>query len=189
MAKTEWWRGATIYQVYPRSFLDTNGDGVGDLPGITARMPYIAALGVDAIWLCPFFPSPQADFGYDVSDYTGVDPRFGSLADFDSLLARAHGLGLRVLIDQVWSHSSDRHPWFRESRSSRDNARADWYVWADPAPDGTPPNNWLSVFGGAAWTWEPRRRQYYLHHFLSQQPAFNLHNPAVMDALLQAGAF
>ncbi|MBN8905124.1 MAG: alpha-glucosidase [Rhodospirillales bacterium] len=161
MAKTEWWRGATIYQVYPRSFLDTNGDGVGDLPGITD----------------------------DVSDYTGVDPRFGSLADFDPLLARAHGLGLRVLIDQVWSHSSDRHPWFRESRSSRDNARADWYVWADPAPDGTPPNNWLSVFGGAAWTWEPRRRQYYLHHFLSQQPAFNLHNPAVMDALLQAGAF
>lgn len=189
MVQTDWWRGATIYQIYPRSFLDTNGDGVGDLPGIAARLSYIASLGVDAIWLCPFFPSPQADFGYDVSDYTAVDPRFGTLADFDALLARAHALGLKVLIDQVWSHSSDRHPWFRESRTSRDNPRADWYVWADPSPDGTPPNNWLSVFGGAAWTWEPRRRQYYLHHFLTQQPAFNLHNPAVMDALLEAGAF
>jgi len=189
MAQTEWWRGAVIYQIYPRSFFDSNGDGVGDLPGITAKLDYVAALGVDAIWLCPFFPSPQQDFGYDVSDYTQVDPLFGSLTDFDALVARAHALGLKVLIDQVWSHSSDRHPWFLESRASRTNPRADWYVWADPSPDGTAPNNWLSVFGGSAWTWEPRRRQYYLHHFLSHQPAFNLHNPAVMDALLDAGAF
>jgi alpha-glucosidase len=185
----EWWRGAVIYQIYPRSFFDTNNDGIGDLPGITARLEYIAGLGVDAIWLCPFFTSPQRDFGYDVSDHLAVDPVFGTLADFDALLARAHGLGLKVLIDQVWSHSSDRHQWFLESRTSRDGARADWYVWADPAPDGTPPNNWLSVFGGAAWTWEPRRRQYFLHHFLSHQPAFNLHNPAVVDAILDGGEF
>jgi alpha-glucosidase len=189
MARSGWWRGAVIYQIYPRSFLDSNGDGIGDLPGITARLDHVAALGADAIWLCPFFVSPQQDFGYDVADYTAVDPIFGTLADFDSLLRRAHELGLKVLIDQVWSHTSDRHPWFRASRTNRTNAQADWYVWADPSPDGTPPNNWLSVFGGAAWRWEPRRRQYYLHHFLAQQPALNLHNPAVMDALLESGDF
>jgi alpha-glucosidase len=187
--ETEWWRGAVIYQIYPRSFHDSNGDGVGDLPGVMAKLEHVASLGVDAIWLCPFFTSPMKDFGYDVADHTGVDPVYGTLADFDALVARAHALGLKVLIDQVWSHSSDRHPWFLESRASRQNPRADWYVWADPSPDGTPPNNWLSVFGGPAWTWEPRRRQFYLHHFLPQQPQFNLRNPAVVDAILAAGRF
>ena len=185
----DWWRGAVIYQIYPRSFFDSNGDGIGDLPGVTAKLEHVAGLGVDAIWLCPFFCSPQADFGYDVADHVAVDPQFGTLADFDRLVAHAHALGLRVLIDQVWSHTSDRHAWFLDSRNSREAARADWYVWADPEEDGTAPNNWLSVFGGPAWTWEPRRRQYYLHHFLTRQPALNLHNPAVVDAVLEAGAF
>jgi alpha-glucosidase len=189
MANVDWWRGAVIYQIYPRSFFDTNGDGIGDLPGITARLEHIARLGADAIWLCPFFVSPQRDFGYDVANYLEIDPIFGTMADFDALLARAHALGLKVLIDQVWSHTSDRHAWFLDSRSGRTAAKADWYVWADPSPDGTPPNNWLSVFGGSAWTWEPRRRQYFLHHFLDHQPALNLHNPAVMDALLETGRF
>lgn len=189
MVDADWWRGAVIYQIYPRSFFDSNNDGIGDLPGVTARLDHIARLGADAIWLCPFFVSPQRDFGYDVADHVSVDPIFGTLADFDALLDRAHALGLKVLIDQVWSHTSDRHPWFLDSRSARNAARADWYVWADPSDDGTPPNNWLSVFGGSAWTWEPRRRQYYLHHFLNHQPALNLHNPAVMDALLETGAF
>ncbi len=185
----DWWRGAVIYQIYPRSFFDSNGDGIGDLPGVTARLDHIARLGVDAIWLCPFFLSPQDDFGYDVSDHLAVDPVFGTLDDFDRLVDRSHALGLRVLIDQVWSHTSDRHAWFQASRASRDGAHADWYVWADPTADGTPPNNWLSVFGGAAWRWEPRRRQYYLHHFLTSQPALNLHNPDVVDAVLDGGAF
>ena len=189
MTRAEWWRGAVIYQIYPRSFFDSNADGIGDLPGVTARLDYVASLGVDAIWLCPFFTSPQKDFGYDVADHTSVDPSFGTLDDFDALLDRAHALGLKVLIDQVWSHTSDRHAWFLESRTSRTNPKTDWYVWADPASDGTPPNNWLSVFGGSAWTWEPRRRQYYLHHFLNHQPALNLHNPAVMDAALASGEF
>ena len=189
MQDDDWWRGAVIYQIYPRSFFDSNGDGIGDLPGIIAKLDHIARLGVDAIWLAPFFCSPQADFGYDVSDYVAVDPLFGTLGDFDRLLERAHGLGLKVLIDQVWSHTSDRHPWFLDSRASRDGHRSDWYVWADPQADGTPPNNWLSVFGGAAWRWEPRRRQYYLHHFLAQQPALNLHNPDVVDAILESGEF
>ncbi len=189
MTTADWWRGAVIYQIYPRSFFDSNADGIGDLPGITARLDYVASLGVDAVWLCPFFTSPQKDFGYDVADHMEVDPVFGTLDDFDTLIDRAHALGLKVLIDQVWSHTSDRHAWFLESRASRTNPKADWYVWADPAPDGTAPNNWLSVFGGSAWTWEPRRRQYYLHHFLTQQPSLNLHNPAVMDALLAIGAF
>jgi alpha-glucosidase len=189
MADQDWWRGAVIYQIYPRSFFDSDGDGIGDLPGVTSRLEHIAGLGADAIWLCPFFVSPQRDFGYDVADYVEVDPLFGTMADFDALLARAHALGLKVLIDQVWSHTSNLHAWFLDSRTSRTAAKADWYVWADPSPDGTPPNNWLSVFGGAAWTWEPRRRQYYLHHFLNHQPALNLHNPAVMDALLATGRF
>ncbi|HEY4171928.1 MAG TPA: alpha-glucosidase [Rhodopila sp.] len=189
MADGQWWRGAVIYQIYPRSFLDSNGDGIGDLPGVTARLDHVVRLGADAIWLCPFFVSPQRDFGYDVAGYVDVDPLFGTLADFDALLARAHALGLKVLIDQVWSHTSNWHPWFLDSRTSRTSTKADWYVWADPSSDGTPPNNWLSVFGGAAWTWEPRRRQYYLHHFLDHQPALNLHNAAVMDALLETGRF
>ena len=188
-AYTEWWRGAVIYQIYPRSFADSNGDGIGDLPGVTAHLDHVARLGVDAIWLCPVFASPQRDFGYDVSDHTAIDPIFGTLADFDAMVARAHVLGLRVLIDQVWSHTSDRHGWFANSRCSPCGAHADWYVWADPHEDGTPPNNWLSVFGGPAWTWEPRRRQYYLHHFLPHQPQLNLLNPAVQDALLETGRF
>jgi alpha-glucosidase len=184
-----WWRGAVIYQIYPRSFFDSNGDGVGDLEGIVRKLDYIAALGVDAIWLSPFFLSPMDDFGYDVADYRAVDPIFGTLADFDRLVAKAHRLGLKVLIDQVWSHTSDRHPWFVESRTARDSLHADWYVWADPKPDGTPPNNWLSVFGGSAWQWQPQRRQYYLHHFLTSQPQLNLRNEAVLEALFDAGAF
>ncbi|MFC5570330.1 alpha-glucosidase family protein [Lysobacter yangpyeongensis] len=184
MATNRWWRGAVIYQIYPRSFLDTNGDGVGDLPGIVEKLDYVASLGVDAIWISPFFKSPMADFGYDIADYRDVDPLFGTLADFERLLAKAHALGLRVMIDQVLSHTSIEHEWFRQSRESRDNPRADWYVWADARPDGTPPNNWLSIFGGVAWKWEPRRGQYYLHNFLSSQPDLNFHNPAVREATL-----
>lgn len=181
---TPWWRGAVIYQVYLRSFLDADGDGVGDLPGVLAKLDYIASLGVDAIWISPFFKSPMADFGYDVADYRDVDPLFGTLADFDAVLAKAHALGLKVMIDQVLSHSADAHAWFRESRASRDNAKADWYVWADAREDGTPPNNWLSIFGGVAWQWEPRRRQYYLHNFLVSQPDLNFHNAEVRAAAL-----
>jgi alpha-glucosidase len=184
MTSKQWWRGAVIYQIYPRSFLDTNGDGIGDLPGIIEKLDYVAGLGVDAIWISPFFKSPMADFGYDIADPRAVDPMFGTLDDFDRLLAKAHSLGLKVMIDQVLSHTSDQHDWFRESRQSRDNARADWYVWADARPDGTPPNNWLSIFGGVAWRWEPRRCQYYLHNFLSSQPDLNFHNPAVREAQL-----
>ncbi|MFL6845122.1 MAG: alpha-glucosidase [Allosphingosinicella sp.] len=188
-AGSEWWRGAVIYQIYPRSFADSNGDGVGDLSGIAERLDHVASLGVDGIWLSPFFTSPMKDFGYDIADYRGVDPVFGTLADFDRLLERAHKLGLKVLIDQVYAHSSDRHPWFRESRSSRSNPRADWYVWADSKPDGSPPTNWQSVFHGPAWTWDTRRGQYYLHNFLSAQPDLNLHNRDVQDALLDVARF
>lgn len=179
-----WWRGGIIYQIYPRSFADSNGDGIGDLPGIIERLPYVASLGVDAIWISPFFRSPMKDFGYDIADYRDVDPMFGNLADFDRLVARAHELNLKVMIDQVLSHTSDQHPWFVESRSSRDNPKADWYVWADPKPDGTPPNNWLSVFGGSAWQWDSRRRQFYLHNFLTSQPDLNFHNPEVQQQVL-----
>jgi alpha-glucosidase len=185
----EWWRGATVYQIYPRSFQDTTGNGIGDLPGITKRLGHVASLGVDAIWLSPFFPSPQADMGYDVSDYKGVEPLFGTLADFDALLKRAHELGLKVIIDQVLSHTSDKHPWFVESRASRTNPKADWYVWAAPRPDGTAPTNWLSHFGGPSWEYEPRRGQYYMHNFLSKQPDLNFHNPEVQEAVLDAVRF
>jgi len=189
VAGAEWWRGAVIYQIYPRSFADSNGDGVGDLAGIEARLPHIASLGVDAVWICPFYASPGRDFGYDISDHIAVDPQFGRLEDFDRLVATAHDLGLKVLVDLVGGHTSDQHPWFQRSRTSRDVREADWYSWADPSPDGTPPNNWLSVFGGPAWTWEPRRRQYYLHHFLSSQPSLNLANPAALEAVLEVGEF
>ena len=178
MGGAEWWRGAVLYQVFPRSFQDSDGDGIGDLPGLLDRLDHIAGLGVDAIWVCPFYPSPQRDFGYDVADHCAVDPAFGALEDVDRLIAAAHARGLRVLLDLVMGHTSDRHPWFEASRRSRICPKADWYVWADPRPDGTPPNNWLSVFGGAAWAWEPRRRQYYLHHFLSSQPTLNRIHPA-----------
>jgi len=185
----DWWRGATIYQIYPRSFQDSNGDGVGDLPGITQRMEYIAQLGVDAIWISPFFASPMKDFGYDVSDYCDVDPIFGTLADFDALVVEAHAHGLKVMIDLVLSHTSDQHAWYQESAADRTNDKADWYVWADPKPDGTAPNNWLSIFGGPAWTWCPTREQYYLHNFLKSQPDLNFHNTDVQDALLDVTRF
>ena len=185
----EWWRGCVIYQVYPRSFQDTSGDGSGDLKGITARLAHIASLGADAVWLSPFFKSPMADMGYDVSDYRDVDPMFGTLEDFDALVAEAHRLGLKLIIDQVISHSSDKHEWFAESRASRDNAKADWYVWADAKPDGNAPNNWLSVFGGPAWEWDATRRQYYMHNFLAAQPDLNFHNAEVQDALLDTVRF
>ncbi len=184
MTSKQWWRGAVVYQIYPRSFLDTDGDGVGDLPGILEKLDHVASLGVDAIWISPFFKSPMADFGYDIADYRGVDPLFGTLDDFDRLLARAHALGLKVMIDQVLSHCSDAHAWFQQSRESRDNPKADWFVWADAKADGSPPNNWLSLFGGVAWKWEPRRGQYYLHNFLSSQPDLNFHNPDVQGAQL-----
>lgn len=188
-ADKDWWRGAVIYQIYPRSYQDSNGDGIGDLKGITARLPHVAALGADAIWISPFFTSPMRDFGYDVSDYENVDSIFGTLVDFDSLIAEAHRLGIRVMIDLVISHSSDQHPWFVESRSSRSNAKADWYVWSDSKPDGTPPNNWLSIFGGSAWAWDPTRMQYYMHNFLTSQPDLNLHNPEVQNRLLDVVRF
>ena len=162
---------------------------MGDLNGITERIDYVASLGVDAIWLSPFFTSPMRDFGYDVADYCSVDPVFGTLEDFDALVERAHGLQLKVIIDQVYSHTSDQHDWFQESRASRNNAKADWYVWADAKIDGSPPNNWQSVFGGPAWTWDARRGQYYLHNFLAEQPDLNVHNPAVQDALLEVARF
>ena len=188
-SKQPWWRGAAIYQIYPRSFADSNGDGVGDLPGVTSKLDYVKSLGVDGLWLSPFFTSPMRDFGYDVADYRGVDPVFGTFADFDDLVARAHALGLKVIIDQVYSHSSDQNAWFQESRSSRDNPKANWYVWADPKADGSPPTNWQSVFGGPAWTWDARRGQYYLHNFLPEQPDLNLHNRAVQDELLEVARF
>jgi alpha-glucosidase len=184
-----WWRGAVIYQIYPRSFCDSNGDGIGDLAGITKNLEYVASLGVDAIWLSPFFASPMKDFGYDVSDYRAVDPIFGSLEDFDRLLARAHELGLKVVIDQVYAHTSDAHTWFQESRADRTNPKSDWYVWADPRPDGTPPNNWLSVFYGPSWTWDGRRGQYYMHNFLPTQPNLNVNNPSVQEALFDTARF
>ncbi|RWN35156.1 MAG: DUF3459 domain-containing protein [Mesorhizobium sp.] len=185
----DWWRGAVIYQIYPRSYQDSNGDGIGDLMGIIGRLPYIAALGADAIWISPFFKSPMKDFGYDVTDYCDVDPMFGTLADFDALTAEAHRLGLKVMIDEVLSHTADSHPWFKESRSSRSNPKADWYVWADARPDGTPPNNWLSIFGGSAWQWDTSRQQYYMHNFLAEQPDLNFHNHEVQDALLDVTRF
>jgi alpha-glucosidase len=185
----DWWRGAVIYQIYPRSFQDSNNDGIGDLAGITQRLGHVADLGADAIWLSPFFTSPDRDMGYDVSDYTGINPLFGTMADFDALLARAHDLGLKVIIDQVISHSSDQHPWFAQSRQDRTNPKANWYVWADPKPDGGPPNNWLSVFGGSAWMFDPRRRQYYLHNFLTSQPDINFHCPEAVDALIESMRF
>jgi alpha-glucosidase len=180
----DWWRGGIVYEIYPRSFKDSNNDGIGDLKGITGKLGYVADLGADAIWITPFFKSPMADFGYDVADYRQIDPIFGTLDDFDALIAEAHRLGIKVLVDYVISHTSDQHPWFVESRSSRDNPKADWYVWADRKPDGGPPNNWLSVFGGPSWLWDTRRRQYYLHNFLTQQPDLNVHNPDVQAAIL-----
>ena len=177
MDRWAWWQTAVIYQIYPRSFQDGDGDGVGDLAGMRRRLPYLSELGVDAIWISPIFPSPMADFGYDISDYTGIDPLFGTLAEFDALLAEAHAAGLKVLLDLVPNHTSDRHPWFEESRVSRQSARRDWYLWHDPASGGGPPNNWRSAFGGSAWELDPRTGQYYYHAFLAAQPDLNWRNP------------
>ncbi|HEU0013448.1 MAG TPA: alpha-amylase family glycosyl hydrolase [Longimicrobium sp.] len=189
MSETPWWQRGVIYQVYPRSFQDSNGDGVGDLRGITSRLDYLRWLGVDAIWVSPFYPSPMADFGYDVTDHRAVDPVFGSLADFDRLLAEAHARGIRVVLDFIPNHTSHRHPWFVESRASRHDRRRDWYVWRDPAPDGGPPNNWLSAFGGSAWEWDAPTQQYYLHTFLCEQPDLNWRNPAVEGEMLDVIRF
>ena len=189
MDELKWWEHAVIYQIYPRSFNDSNADGIGDLPGITQRLDYIAGLGVDAIWISPFFQSPQKDFGYDVSDYCAVHSEYGTLTDFDDLIARAHELGLKVMIDIVPAHCSDQHIWFEESRQSRDNDKADWFHWVDPLPDGSAPTNWLSFFGGRAWSWEPRRQQYYLHNFLPSQPNLNHANEAVRNALVDVARF
>lgn len=188
-SSAEWWRGAVIYQIYPRSFRDTNGDGIGDLRGVLGGLEHIASLGVDGIWISPFFTSPMADFGYDVADFCDVDPIFGTLEDFDAVLKKAHGLGLKVIIDQVYSHTSDAHPWFAKSRMGRDGDKSDWYVWADPKPDGSPPNNWQSVFGGPSWEWDARRGQYYFHNFLKEQPDLNMHNREVQDAMIAVAQF
>lgn len=184
-----WWQTGIIYQIYPRSFQDTNGDGIGDLPGILRRLDYVNSLNVDALWISPIYPSPMHDFGYDVADYVGIHPMFGTMADFDRLLEAAHARGLRVILDLVPNHTSDEHPWFVESRSSRDNPRRDWYIWRDPGPGGGPPNNWLSAFGGPAWTFDPRTEQYYLHQFVRQQPELNYRNPEVLEAMLDVMRF
>jgi glycosidase len=190
MSTHPWWKTTVIYQIYPRSFQDTTGNGVGDLPGITTRLDYLAdTLGVGAIWISPFYPSPMADFGYDVSDYTGVHPMFGTLADFDELLAAAHDKGLKVIIDWVPNHTSDEHPWFVESRSSRNNPKRDWYVWRDALSDGSFPNNWLSNFGGPAWEFDEATDQYFLHSFLAKQPDLNWRNPEVQEAMLDTVRF
>lgn len=185
----EWWQRGVIYQIYPRSFQDTNNDGVGDLKGVIQRLDYLRWLGVDAIWLSPIFPSPMADFGYDVANYTDIDPLFGSMADFDELVTEAHRRDLRVVLDFVPNHTSDAHPWFQASRSSRSDAKRDWYIWRDPSPSGGPPNNWLSTFGGNAWSWDEPTQQYYHHHFLSQQPDLNWRNHEVVQAMLEAMRF
>ncbi|MBH0018915.1 alpha-glucosidase [Pseudoalteromonas sp. SWXJ133] len=184
MTKKQWYKGAVIYQVYPRSFQDSNNDGIGDLKGIINRIDYIKSLAVDAIWISPFFKSPMKDFGYDISDYRDIDPLFGDLNDFDELISQAHDRNIKIIIDQVLSHTSDQHQWFTDSRENQNNDKADWYVWAEAKDDGTAPNNWLSIFGGGAWQWEPRRGQYYLHNFLTEQPDLNFHNPDVRQAVL-----
>jgi alpha-glucosidase len=184
-----WWRHGIFYQIYPRSFQDSNADGVGDIQGIVDRLPYLQALGIDAIWLSPIFPSPMADFGYDISDYVGIDPLFGTMDDFDALMAAAHAPGLKVILDLVPNHTSDQHPWFVESRASRENPRRDWYLWRDPAADGGPPNNWLSEFGGSAWQYDAATGQYYYHAFLAQQPDLNWRNPQVRQAVYDVMRF
>ncbi len=179
MTGTPWWQHGIVYQIYPRSFQDTNGDGIGDLDGITRRLDYLTWLGVDAVWVCPIYTSPMADFGYDISNYRDVDPIFGTLADFDRLIQEAHSRGLKLILDFVPNHTSDQHPWFLESRSSRDNPRRDWYLWRDPSPSGGPPNNWLSNFGGSGWEFDAATNQYYYHAFLKEQPDLNWRNSKV----------
>ncbi len=184
-----WWKSGIVYEIYPRSFQDSDGDGIGDLNGIRQRLDYLVWLGVDVLWVSPIYPSPMADFGYDVADYCSVDPRFGTIADFEGLVAEAHARGLKVILDFVPSHTSSQHPWFIESRSSRSSAKRDWYIWADAGPDGAPPNNWISNFGGPAWTFDEPTGQYYLHGFLREQPDLNWRNPAVRQAMYAAMRF
>jgi alpha-glucosidase len=184
-----WWQRGLVYQVYPRSFADSNGDGIGDLPGIREKLSYLHWLGVDAIWISPVYPSPMADHGYDVANYTDIHPLFGDLAQMDALISAAHELGIKIILDFVPNHTSDQHPWFIESRSSKTNPKRDWYLWADAKPDGSPPNNWLSVFGGAGWTWDESTSQYYCHAFLKEQPDLNWRNPAVRQAMYDAMRF
>lgn len=185
----QWWQAGIIYQIYPRSFQDSNGDGIGDLPGILKRLDYLQELGITAIWLSPIFPSPMADFGYDISDYQSISPLFGSMADFDALVEEVHNRGMKLILDLVPNHTSDKHPWFLESRSSRDNPKRDWYIWQDALPDGSVPNNWLSVFGGSGWEWDEPTQQYYYHAFLKEQPDLNWRNPAVQEAMLDVMRF
>ena len=189
MTSTPWWQHGIVYQIYPRSFQDSNGDGIGDLDGITRQLDYLAWLGVDAVWICPIYTSPMADFGYDISDYCNIDPIFGTLADFDSLIQEAHSRGLKLILDFVPNHTSNQHAWFLESRSSRDNPRRDWYLWRDPSPSGGPPNNWLSNFGGSAWQFDAATNQYYYHAFLKEQPDLNWRNSAVRKAMLDCLRF
>jgi len=189
MAQAEWWKRGVIYQVYPRSFQDSNGDGVGDLTGIRSRLGHFQDLGVDAVWISPVFKSPMADFGYDIADYRAIDPLFGTLEDIDALIADAHARGLKLILDLVPNHTSDQHPWFVESRSSRDNPRRDWYIWRDAKPDGSPPNNWLSTFGGSGWEWDEATSQFYYHAFLKQQPDLNWRNPEVRAAMFEVMRF
>ncbi len=184
-----WWQTGIIYQIYPLSFQDSGNDGIGDLPGILRRLDYLSSLNVTAIWLSPIYPSPMRDFGYDVADYTAIHPGFGTLDDFDRLLAAAHARGLKLILDLVPNHTSEEHPWFIASRSSREHPKRDWYIWRDPAPDGGPPNNWLSFFGGPAWTYDERTAQYYLHQFTRQQPELNYRHPAVLEAMLETMRF
>ncbi|HET8776506.1 MAG TPA: alpha-amylase family glycosyl hydrolase, partial [Candidatus Limnocylindria bacterium] len=189
LGRHHWWQYGVIYQVYPRSFQDTTGDGIGDLEGIRRRLDYLEWLGAEAAWISPFFPSPMVDFGYDVADYTDVDPRFGSLADFDRLLADAHERGIKIILDLVPNHTSDQHPWFVESRRSRSSERRDWYLWLDPAPDGGPPNNWRSEFGGSAWEFDEATGQYYYHAFATEQPDLNWRNVEVREAMYDVMRF
>jgi alpha-glucosidase len=184
-----WWQKGVIYEIYPRSFMDTNGDGIGDLKGILSKMDYLQWLGVDAIWICPFYPSPMADFGYDITDYTGVHPMFGSLHDVDAIISEAHKRKLKVIIDFVPNHTSHEHAWFKESASSKDNNKSDWYIWHDGDAEGNPPNNWLSVFGESAWEWNETRKQYYYHAFLKEQPDLNLRNPEVQKSIVETMRF
>lgn len=184
-----WWQSSVIYQIYPRSFQDSNGDGVGDLNGIKQRLDYLQWLGVEAIWISPIYPSPMADFGYDISDYTGIHPLFGTMDDFDALLQEVHRRSMKLILDLVPNHTSDQHPWFLESRSSKDNPKRDWYIWEDARPDGSEPNNWLSVFGGSGWEWDEETEQFYYHAFLKEQPDLNWRNPEVQKAMFDVMRF